>query len=124
MLGNLTRDPELRTTSNNKTVCSFGLAVNRQRKADGQPDADFFNVSAWGQLGENCAKYLTKGRKVCLWGAVQIRAYEDRDGNKRTAVDVMADNVEFLGGKEDRKEQAPRPDPNGFTQVDDEEMPF
>ena len=93
--GNLTGDPELRTTNNGKSVCSFSVAVNRKRKIDGQPDADFFRVSAWGALGENCAKFLAKGRKVGVSGSVSVHTY-DSHGETRASMEVMADDVEFL----------------------------
>lgn len=126
LIGNITRDPEMRTTSGDLSVCNFGLAVNRRRKVEGQPDADFFNVTAWRQLGELCARYLEKGRKVCVVGQIQTRTYEDKDGIKRTATDVIADDVEFLpsGGK---GEQAATPSPQTqatFTPVPDEPLPF
>lgn len=137
LIGNLTRDPEMRTTANGFSVCSFGLAVNRRRKVEGQPDVDFFNVTAWRQLGENCAKYLQKGRKVCVVGAIQIRTYDAQDGTKRTVVDIEADDVEFMPGSAPSGEgyaasahttpSAPStfaPAETGFTQVDEDELPF
>lgn len=138
LIGNLTRDPEMRTTPNGFSVCSFGLAVNRRRKVEGQPDVDFFNITAWRQLGENCARYLQKGRKVCVVGALQIRTYDAQDGTKRTVVDVEADDVEFLPNATQQAgdrpagmpSQAPAvpsgfaPADTGFTQVDEDELPF
>ena len=143
LVGNLTRDPELRTTANGYTVCSFGLAVNRRRKVEGQPDVDFFNVTTWRGLAENCAKYLAKGRKVCVAGTIQIRTYDAQDGTKRTIVDIEADDVEFLpsGGASagsDGGGYSSYSQPNdipaapsggamtetGFTQVDEDELPF
>ena len=126
----------MRTTPNGYSVCSFGLAVNRRRKVEGQPDVDFFNVSAWRQLGENCARYLQKGNKACVVGRIQIRTYDAQDGTKRTVVDVEADDVEFLtpvGQGEGRPAggpSMPHPAPGGmpmetgFTQVDEDELPF
>ncbi len=142
LIGNLTRDPEMRTTQSGVSVCSFGLAVNRRRKVEGQPDVDFFNITAWRQLGENCARYLSKGRKVCVVGALQIRTYDGSDGTKRTSVDVEADDIEFLpnaGQAGDAPMQRPAapsfsappaapmgfpPVETGFTQVDEDELPF
>ena len=73
IIGNLTRDPESRTTENEKTVCNFTVAVNRRRtQQNQQPEADFFRVAAWGKLGESCQKFLTKGRKVCVVGPVSV----------------------------------------------------
>lgn len=100
LIGNLTRDPELSNVgADSISVCRFSIAVNRRAKKDGTREADFFNVSAWRGLGENCAKFLTKGQKVGVTGEIQMRNYDDKDGNKRTAVDVIADEVEFLSRK-------------------------
>jgi single-strand DNA-binding protein len=102
LIGNLTRDPELSNVgADGIPVCRFSIAVNRRAKKDGTREADFFNISAWRGLGENCQKYLAKGRKVGVTGELQIRNYDDKDGNKRTAVDVIADEVEFLTAKGD-----------------------
>lgn len=131
LIGNLTRDPELRVTKSGKQVCTFGLAVNRHRKSEGQPDVDFFNVSAWGALGENCARYLQKGRKCAVLGSVQIRQYDGRDGQKKMSVEVMADEVEFLPdgrqagqGESVSEEPAHGSEGDGFAEVDEEELPF
>ena len=138
LIGNLTRDPETRATSQGTTLCSFGLAVNRRRKSEGQPDVDFFNVTAWRQLGDLCARYISKGRKVCVVGQIQIRTYDAQDGTKRTAVDIVADDIEFLSSAQQGGDYAPHaaapaapaapsgfsPAESGFTQVDEDELPF
>ena len=136
LIGNLTRDPELRTTTSGVPVCSFSIAINRRFKnASGQQETDFINIVAWRQLGELCAKFLQKGRKVSVIGAIQTRTYEAQDGSKRSAFEVVADEVEFLnspqqGGGESRppvsqsNSQAFEPAESGFTQVDDDELPF
>lgn len=102
IIGNLTKDPELRTTQDGVSVCSFTVAVNRRKKTDNQPEADFFRVSAWRQLGENCGKYLAKGRKVCVVGPVSVRTWE-KDGKHGASLEVVADDVEFLSAKEQVK---------------------
>lgn len=94
IIGNLTADPELRTTQTGKSVCSFSVAVNRRR--GGQQETDFFRVSAWNQLGENCGKYLSKGKKVCVIGPVSVSTYQGRDGKTNANLDVTADDIEFL----------------------------
>jgi single-strand DNA-binding protein len=95
LMGRLTRDPELRTTPNGKTVCSFSLAVDR---AFGQDDsADFFDITAWEKLGELVNQYLTKGRRCLVQGRLQHRTWE-QDGQKRSKVDVVATDVTFLDG--------------------------
>lgn len=110
LIGNLTKDPESRATSNGQTVCSFTIAVNRKFSA-GERQTDFFRINAWRQLGENCQKYLSKGRKVAVVGELQARLYDAKDGQQRLALDVQAEEVEFLSPKEEapKKEEAPRP---------------
>jgi single-strand DNA-binding protein len=99
LIGNLTRDPELSTIPSGTNVCKFSIAVNRKYAgADGQRDTDFFNITAWRGLGENCAKFLKKGSKVCATGQIQTRTYE-QDGVKKYAIDIIADEVEFLSPK-------------------------
>ena len=105
IIGNLTNDPELRTTPSGDSVCSFGVAVNRRSRRDAQSNqaeqVDFFRVSAWRQLGENCAKYLAKGRKVAVVGSVSVRTYQANDGTTRASMDVNATDVEFLSSRND-----------------------
>src|SRR5215204_3992482 len=95
LAGNLTRDPELRFTNDGIPVCSFGLAVNRVRSRS--EEVDFFNITAWRELGETIANYKKKGDPILLEGRLQYRTWEAQDGSKRSAVDVVADNVQFLG---------------------------
>ena len=101
IIGNLTRDPQLRTTQTGVNVCDFTVAVNRrqsaqQRQNGQQPEADFFRVTAWRELGENCSKYLAKGRKVAVIGPVSVSTYTGNDGVTRANLEVTADEVEFL----------------------------
>ena len=101
-MGNLTRDPELRTTPNGQSVCSFSLALNRSYKgADGnwQEATDFVDVVAWGPLGERVNQYVTKGRPVLVSGRLQSRSWE-QEGQKRSKVEVVANDVTFLGGRD------------------------
>jgi single-strand DNA-binding protein len=100
LMGNLTRDPELRTTPNGASVCSFSLALNRSYKnAEGNwiEATDFIDIVAWGPLGERVAQYLTKGRPALVSGRLQSRSWE-QDGAKRSKVEVVAQDVTFLGG--------------------------
>ena len=107
IVGNLTRDPESRTTNTGKTVCTFSVAVNRRQKdKDGNNVADFFRVSAWGQTGENCQKYLAKGRKVGVTGSVSVHTYQAQDGTTKASLEVFANDVEFLTPKGDGQSQA------------------
>ena len=137
LIGNLTRDPESRTTPSGAVVTTFTLAINRRfANANGVREADFINIVTWRQTAELCARYLSKGRKVCVVGQIQTRSYDAQDGTKRYVTEVVADEVEFLGSREDggaprsRKEVPfpPEPAPNsnigGFTEVDDDELPF
>lgn len=98
-IGNITKDPELTETDSGIAVCKFSIAVNRRRTGDGEQQTDFFNVTAWRGLGENVARYCKKGSKVCVVGRIELRQYESRDGVKKLAVDVVAEEVEFLTPK-------------------------
>ena len=104
LAGNLTRDPELRFTNDGIPVCSFGLAVNRVRSRS--EEVDFFNITAWRELGETVANYKKKGDPILLEGRLQYRTWEAQDGSKRSAVDVVADRVEFLGSRSDAEDGA------------------
>ena len=104
LAGNLTRDPELRFTQSGTPVCGFGLAVNRVFSKN--DEVDFFNISAWRDLGERVANYTKKGDPVLVEGRLQYRTWEAQDGSKRSAVDVVADNVQFLGGRADSDDGA------------------
>lgn len=100
LMGNLTRDPELRTTPNGQSVCSFSLALNRSYKnASGEwtEATDFVDIVAWAALGERVAQYLTKGRPALVSGRLQSRSWE-QDGQKRNKLEVVAQDVTFLGG--------------------------
>ncbi|MBO5327585.1 MAG: single-stranded DNA-binding protein [Clostridia bacterium] len=100
LIGNLTRDPELTETSSGVAICRFAIAVNRNYSGpDGERKTDFFNVTAWRGLGENVARYAKKGNKVAVVGSIELRNYEDSTGAKRTAVDIVAQDVEFLTPK-------------------------
>jgi single-strand DNA-binding protein len=95
LVGNLTRDPELRFTSGGRAVASFGLAVNRRYQVNGEwkDQTSYFNVTAWGQLGENAAASFTKGSRVIITGRLEQREYETREGDKRSAIEVVADEL-------------------------------
>ena len=105
LAGNLTRDPELRFTNNGIPVCEFGLAVNRVRSKN--EEVDFFDITAWRELGETIANYKKKGDPILIEGRLQYRTWEAQDGSKRSKVDVVADNVQFLGRGDGSGEGAP-----------------
>lgn len=128
IIGNLTRDPEFRTTQTGFNVCSFTVAVNRRRsKAN---EADFFRVTAWRDLGDICYKYLAKGRKVAVTGPVSVSTYTAQNGETRANLEVTADEVEFLTPAADTApvQPAPKPQPqqpeSGFEEVDDDDLPW
>lgn len=127
IIGNLVRDPELRTTASGINVCTFTVAVNRRAKGDSQA-ADFFRVSAWRQLGETCSKFLAKGRKVAVVGEVSVSTYTNQNGETRANMEVTAQDVEFLSPRTEQAEEAPVMDnsgiADGYFPVDGDDLPF
>lgn len=104
LTGNLTRDPELRSTQGGTSVCSLRLAVNtRRRSAAGEWEdkPNFFDITVWGAQGENCNRFLSKGRPVAVDGRLEWREFTDKQGNNRQTIDVIADSVQFLGGRDE-----------------------
>lgn len=130
IIGNLVRDPELRTTQSGVSVCTFTVAVNKRQK--GQEQADFFRVTAWRELGENCAKWLIKGRKVAVEGPVSVSTYTGNDGKTYANLEVRALDVEFLSSPGEAPKETPQAAPQepvqtqmgGFTAVETDELPF
>lgn len=96
LIGNLVKDPEMKTTDSGISVCKFTLAVNRPYKKEGETEADFFNIVAWRGVADNVGKYLKKGNKAGVLGRLQTRFYDADDGTKRYITEVIADSVEFL----------------------------
>lgn len=139
LIGRLTRDPELRYIPSGTPVSTFTLAVDKGLSRDkkqemesrNQPTADFIRIVVWGKQAENCANYLTKGRLVGIQGRIQTSSYDDKDGNKRYATDVVANNVEFLewGDSANRTpsfNDSPLDYPGieGFHPTDNDDIPF
>jgi len=126
IIGNLTKDPELRTTQSKISVCSFTVAVNKRHPAEGGPDADYFKVTAWRERGELCAKFLQKGKKVCVIGPVSVSTFTGNDGTTRAQMEVTADEVEFLSPRvsDAPVQEEPKDVPQGFTAVETDELPF
>ena len=117
IIGNLTKDPEIRTTPNGVQVCSFTVAVDRKRKdSNGEKVTDFFRVNVWRVLGETCQKYLSKGRKVYVSGELQARLYQS-NGKTFMSLDIQADEVEFLSPKADQKQ-------DDWTDLNPNDLPF
>jgi single-strand DNA-binding protein len=140
LIGNLTRDPELRTGASGVPVCTFTLAINRRfANKQGVREADFLTIVTFKQKAELCARYLTKGRKVAVEGSIQTRTYDAQDGTKRYVTEILADEVEFIGGtggpgsaggRADDAPPPPEPDDyqgktaSPFVNSDDDELPF
>ena len=131
LVGNLTRDPELNTTTSGISYCRFSIAVQRRfANSDGERDVDFINIVAWRALADHCAKYLKKGQKAGVVGTIQTRSYENKDGLKVNTFEIVADEVEFLSTKpssEDSYEpSAPRSDEpvTKLQPVEDDDLPF
>lgn len=125
LIGNLTHDPEVRATPNGVTVCSFTIAVDRRFKdVNGAKVTDFFRINAWRQLGENCAKFLSKGKKCAVVGELQPRTYEAKDGTTRMSLDIQADEVEFLTPKNATENETQPPVDSGFTPVESDDVLF
>ena len=140
LIGNLTKDPDVRTTGGGTSVCTFSIAVDRRFKAqNGEKVTDYFNIVAWRQLADLCGRYLAKRRKASVVGELQNRSYDAKDGTKRYVTEIVADEIEFLTPR-DRDGAgyggAPSPSepyrggesqavaPEGFTDVDDDDLPF
>ena len=138
LVGNLTRDPELITTSNGVSLCRFSLAVQRRFAGpDGEREADFVNIVVWRAQADNCYKYLKKGSKCGVVGSLQTRSYDAQDGTKRYSTDVVAEEVEFLSTKgSSNVEEISEPAETGskssgkndvvnkFEPIDDDNLPF
>jgi single-strand DNA-binding protein len=121
--GNLTKDPELRSTPGGTSVCKLRVAVNSRRK-DGSTGEwvdkpNYFDVTVWGAQGENCANYLSKGRPVAVQGRLDWREWEAQDGSKRQAVEIIADSVQFLGSRSDNPSGGGGGGGNGFQTTSD-----
>ena len=132
LIGNLTRDPELNETSSGVARCTFAVAVTRDyANSDGTRETDFFNITVWRRLAENCGKYLKKGNKVAVVGSLQNRSYDDKDGIKRNVTDVVASDVEFLTPKNAQGDydvepnvSAARKERPQLEAIDDNQLPF
>ena len=130
LIGNLTRDPEVSTTTSGISVCRMSIAVGRRfPNAEGGRDADFFNITAWRGTADNCAKFLKKGNKIAVSGSIQTRTYDKADGTKGFSVDIIADEVEFLSSRNEGNAEggasvggaSPVSD---LQPIDDDNLPF
>lgn len=129
LIGNLTRDPELSATPSGVSVCKMSIAVNRNfTNANGERETDFFNIVAWRGLADNCAKFLSKGKKIAVVGSIQNRSYETENG-KKYITEIMADEIEFLSPVNEGKQQSKPAGQNGKRPplqplADDFDCPF
>lgn len=121
LIGRLTRDPELRYTSNNTATTSFTVAVDRRFKQEGQPTADFISVVAWGKTAEVISKYFKRGNRIALTGRLQTRNYDDKDGKKVYVTEVVTDEVEFVESKKEAEDKQEYP---VYTDNDFADVPF
>ena len=137
LIGNLCSDPTSRTTQSGITCTTFTMAVNRRNRssaAEGQPEADFFRVTAWRGLGDICAKYLAKGRKVAVVGPVSLNTFTGKDGANHATLEVTADDVEFLSSRSDGPAAATvdtgaapagnKKEPSKYVEVETDDLPF
>ena len=138
LIGNLANDPEAFTTQSGISRSTFRIAVQRRfANAQGVREADFLTVVAWRQTADFCNRYLSKGRRVAVEGSIQVRSYDAQDGSKRYVTEIIADNIEALGIRDEAGQSRPRdngptqppappaqPSMNDFTEVDDDELPF
>lgn len=142
LVGRLARDPELRTTPSGVSVCNFTVACDRRYTQNGERQADFINCIAWRQGGEFVARYFTKGNRIALEGSIQTRSWDDQNGNKRYATEVVVDHAEFAQSKGESNgggyvpqespaaaspshaPSAPAGDIDGFMPIEEEDLPF
>ena len=116
IIGNLTRDPELRTTSSGINVCTFTVAVNRRRSANSnQPEADFFRITAWRSTAEFIAKYFRKGSAICICGSIQNRNWTDQNGQKHYMTDIVADEAYFVESRNSQENQSGYGTPDTYS---------
>ena len=125
LVGRLTRDPELKYTQTQMAVARFTLAVDRMFKKEGQPTADFINITVWGKVAENVGKYIGKGRLVSVSGRIQTRSWDDKDGKRQFATEVVADSVQFLDRASETASRSDEGENFGFSPVEGEDdLPF
>lgn len=133
LIGNLTRDPEIRNIPDGTPVAKMGIAVNRQfPNKQGEREADFFNIVAWRKLAELCGQYLSKGSPIAVDGRLQYRSWETKEGEKRTTVEIVADSIQFLGRSQaspetastDTAAEAPAEAPVGADNLGEDDIPF
>lgn len=125
LVGNLTKDPEM-IQGTDKPLCKLNIAVRENyTKEDGSRPSQFFNVAVWGKVGESCGKFLKKGSKVAVVGKIQNRSWEDKDGNKKYAIEIIASEIEFLSTpKKEEAEAKSLTEEQAYKPIDDDGLPF
>ena len=127
-IGRLTKEPDFRSTTNGTSVCTFTIAINRRFKTEGQQQADFIPIVAWGKTADICAKYLHNGSQVGVCGSVQTRTYDDKNGNKVYVTEINAEEVQFLSKGNNEAENSLKMAQEMFgeqiTAAEDDEIPF
>ena len=136
LIGHLGRDPEVRYTQSNQPVCNFSVATTenwKDQSGEKQERTTWHRITVWGRQAESCAEYLRKGRPVYIEGRIQQREYEDRDGNKKQVTEIVAERVQFLGGKSEEQERGSgyggksrgdEADPPPLQEMSDDSIPF
>lgn len=126
LIGNLTREPELKFIPSGSAVCTMNLAINRQYVSNGEKKEEvlFVKVNAWGKVAENCGKYLIKGSQVAVEGRLQMHQWEDKDGQKRSRIDVLATNVQFMSKPKDSGKKEIEESENDKDLMPYDEVPF
>lgn len=119
LIGRLSRDPDLRHTSNGMAVCQINVAISRRQTQGKDPETDFINVVVFDRQAENVARYLSKGRQVAVEGRIQTRNYDNNEGKRVYVTEVIANNIEFLGSVGDTRTQAPSTNENPFDMMDE-----
>ena len=128
LIGNLTKDPEISTTPSGVSVCNISLAVPRSfSNADGERETDFFNITVWRTLAENCHKFVKKGSKIAVVGNIRNRSYDALDGTRRYVTDIMAEQIDFLSTKSSNNTTEGKPEVEEVAKlkpIDDDGLPF
>ena len=128
LIGNLIKDTVLKAVPSGQSVCEFTIAVNRKSWKTEEVTSDLFRISAWRKLGETCSRYLEKGRKVAVIGELKASTFVDKEGITRVSLDVLADEVEFLSSRSERRNEdqsdKPHPAQDGFTDISSDDIPF
>lgn len=123
LMGRLTKNPEIKYTTNNTAICNFTIAVNRRFKQENQPEVDFINIVTWSKTAEFCSKYFVKGQQVVVVGRIQTRTWDDAEGKKHYATDVVAEEAYFADSKKDNS-TTNNISNSGSSLPEDDELPF